>query len=88
MLTLPDELIHARANACLADLTAKIAAEPAPVQVDAAALRRFDSSALAVLLELRRACSRADKTMVVRGLPDGVRDLAVLYGIEGLLPSA
>jgi len=88
VLILPDELIHARATACLAQLTAAISAEASPVRVNAAALQRFDSSALAVLLELRRACARVGKTMVVQGLPNRLRDLAVLYGIEGLLPSA
>lgn len=88
MLTLPDQLTHAHATACLARLSAALVSESAPVQVDAAAVRRFDSSALAVLLELRRTCDRAGKPMVVSGLPDGLRDLAALYGIEGLLPSA
>lgn len=88
MLTLPDELTHGQATACLAALVANLAAEAAPVQVDAAALRHFDSSALAVLLELRRACAGAGKPMVVRGLPTGLRDLAALYGVEALLPSA
>ena len=88
MLTLPDQLTHGQATACLAGLVANLAVETAPVQVDAAALRHFDSSALAVLLELRRACAGAGKPMVVRGLPTGLRDLAALYGVEALLPSA
>lgn len=90
MLTLPDELTHGQATACLAGLVANLAAEAAaapPVQVDAAALRHFDSSALAVLLALRRACAGVGKPMVVQGLPDGLRDLAALYGVEGLLSS-
>ena len=88
MLALPDQLTHGQATACLAGLVANLAVEAAPVQVDASALRNFDSSALAVLLELRRACSGVGKLMVVQGLPDGLRDLAALYGVEGLLPSA
>ncbi|MEN9435966.1 MAG: hypothetical protein RIR09_621 [Pseudomonadota bacterium] len=88
MLTLPDPLTHVQATACLARLSAAVASETTPVQIDAAAVRRFDSSALAVLLELRRVCNRVGKPMQVRGLPDGLRDLATLYGIEGLLPSA
>ena len=88
MLTLPDELTHVQATACLAGLVPNLAAEAVPVRVDASALRHFDSSALAVLLALRRACAGLDKTMVVQGLPDGLRDLAALYGVEALLPSA
>lgn len=88
VLTLPEALTHAHATDCLAQLIAPLAQQPSPVQVDAAALRHFDSSALAVLLALRRACTAAGKPMVVQGLPDGLRDLAVLYGVEGLLHNA
>lgn len=88
MLTLPAELTHSQAKACLGELVAGLGAEAAsPVVVNATALVRFDSSALAVLLELRRVCLRAGKTLVVQGLPIHLSDLATLYGIEGLLPS-
>lgn len=88
MLTLPVELTHSQAKACLGELVAGLGAEAAsPVVVNATALVRFDSSALAVLLELRRVCLRAGKTLVVQGLPTHMSDLATLYGIEGLLPS-
>jgi phospholipid transport system transporter-binding protein len=56
--------------------------------VDAAPLSSFDSSALAVLLAVRRECARAGKLFAVKGLPDRLRDLAALYGIEGLLTAA
>ena len=88
MLRLPEELTHAQARACLAQLTTGMGAEVSPVVVDAMPLRRFDSSALAVLLELRRACLRAGKSLAVQGLPRHLDDLATLYGIEGLLPRA
>ena len=88
MLSLPVELTHGQAKACLAQLVAGLDAETAsPVVVNASALARFDSSALAVLLELRRVCQRAGKALVVQGLPRHLSDLATLYGIEGLLPS-
>ena len=88
MLSLPTELTHGQAKACLAQLVAGLGAETAsPVVVDATPLGRFDSSALAVLLELRRACIRGGKALVVQGLPRHLSDLATLYGIEGLLPS-
>ncbi|MFZ3220035.1 MAG: STAS domain-containing protein [Rhodoferax sp.] len=88
MLRLPEELTHAQARACLTELTVGMRAEASPVVVDAMPLRRFDSSALAVLLELRRACLRAGKSLAVQGLPQHLDDLATLYGIEGLLPRA
>ena len=88
VLSLPAELTHAQAKACLAQLTAGVGAEAGlSVVVNATALGRFDSSALAVLLELRRVCQRAGKAMAVQGLPQQLSDLAALYGIEGLLPS-
>lgn len=87
MLRLPVELTHDLANACLSQLTSGLDAEPASVVVNAQPLERFDSSALAVLLELRRTCMRTGKTMVVQGLPKHLLDLAVLYGIESLLPN-
>ncbi len=86
MLSLPEELTHARAVACLAQLSAGMSAEASPVVVNAGSLKRFDSSALAVLLEFRRRCLRAGKSLAVQGLPPHLDDLATLYGIEGLLP--
>ena len=89
MLSLPVELTHAQAKGCLAQLVAGLGAETgSPVVVNATALERFDSSALAVLLELRRVCQRGGKVLVVRGLPKHLSDLATLYGIEELLPSS
>ncbi len=87
MLSLPVELTHDLAKGCLAQLISGVDAEASPVVVSATSLERFDSSALAVLLELRRTCLRAGKTLVVQGLPKHLSDLATLYGIEGLLPS-
>ncbi len=89
MLVLPAELTHAQARACLGLLRKTAAAEPgAQVLVDATALTRFDSSALAVLLALRRACQRQGKTLAVRGLAPRLRTLAGLYGVGGLLAEA
>ena len=49
---------------------------------------RMKDLALAVLLAVRRECARAGKLFAVKGLPDRLRDLAALYGIEGLLTAA
>ena len=71
MLSLPATLTHAHATACLDTLTTGLKQESAAqVVVNAALLRSFDSSALAVLLEFRRECARAGKRFVVQGLPD------------------
>ena len=36
-------------------------------------------------VELRRECARIGKQFAVQGLPTRLRDLATLYGIDGLL---
>jgi len=63
--------------------------EPAStVVVDASALIKFDSAALAVLLEFRRTSLSIGKEVVIHALPQRLRDLAGLYGIAELLPAA
>jgi phospholipid transport system transporter-binding protein len=89
VLALPSELTHAQATACLASLVQGMRAQaPGAVALDASALNRFDSSALAVLLELQRQCRALGRTLSVNNLPDRLRDLAKLYGIADLLPLA
>jgi phospholipid transport system transporter-binding protein len=88
VLTLPDTLTQVHAQNCLAQLTDGLRVESEKVVVDATPLRSFDSAALAVLLELRRECARLGKHFAVQGMPQRLRELASLYGIEGLLPAA
>lgn len=89
MLVLPTKLTQEQAVACLDLLLPVVAAEQGMrVVVDASNLEQFDSSALAVLLSLRRACLRARKSFAVRGLTPHLRELAGLYGIDELLPVA
>jgi len=61
-LKLPVTLLHDQADACLAQWVAQLAQWPAPwpsaVALDASALADFDSSALAVLLGLRRVVTQ------------------------------
>ncbi len=88
MLQLPSTLLHGTAAATLAEMRQAVLAEASSsFAVDAAALERFDSTALAVLLELRRTALQAGKTLALKGMPQRLRDLAVLYGIAELLPS-
>ena len=88
MLSLPTELTHVQANACLAQLASGLKTEGAAVALDAEPLQRFDSSALAVLLEFQRVCAGLGKTVSVQGMPRQLVALATLYGIDGLLHSA
>lgn len=85
MLQLPTTLTHDQATACVQSLVRSLANEPNRAVLDAAALTSFDSSALAVVLELRRACARLGKSLVVQGLPKQLLALATLYGVHSLL---
>ena len=60
-------------------------AEQGEVVVDASNLKRFDSAALAVLLDCERAAYAAGKTFKVRHWPEPLLALAHLYGIDALL---
>jgi phospholipid transport system transporter-binding protein len=59
----------------------------AEVTVDASGLQRFDSAALAVLLECQRLAKAWGKGFVVRHAPAKLVDLARLYGVDTLLIS-
>ncbi len=87
MLVLPAELTHAHATASLRMLLQGLASQQGPVLVDATALARFDSSALAVLLQCRRESLSLGRDFAVRGLPERLRTLAALYGVDSLLPT-
>lgn len=88
MLQLPETLMHSTGAVCLNDMLRALRTEPAAqVTVDASALVRFDSTALAVLLELRRVAMAAGKALVLQALPTRLLDLARLYGIAELLPT-
>jgi phospholipid transport system transporter-binding protein len=88
MLVLPKALTQLEATACLRALVKDLRAQSgSSIVVDASALTRFDSAALAVLLEFRREVIALGKQFSVRGLPVRLADLAALYGIDELLPA-
>ena len=89
LLVLPAEVTHAQAPGCLNLLlsAARAHADGAvAVVIDAGALARFDSSALAVLLECRRAVLQNGQSFAVRAMPERLAELARLYGVAELLP--
>jgi phospholipid transport system transporter-binding protein len=89
VLTLPQTLLHEQADACLAQWVAqcRVSAQ-ASVVLDASALVDFDSSALAVLLGLRRALSAQGSALHITGMTPRLRELASLYGVLDLLEQA
>jgi phospholipid transport system transporter-binding protein len=88
MLVLPQEITHANARACAHMLAQALHSQTQAAVADASNLQKFDSSALAVLLECRREAQLQGKSFSVRGLPERLRSLAALYGVAELLPAA
>jgi len=95
VLTLPSDLTHRDASAYLAQslaqsleqLSAADSVSTSELQVDASALQHFDSSALAVLLELRRQAQVRGQSFQVTGMSARLSELASLYGVDELLAS-
>jgi phospholipid transport system transporter-binding protein len=89
MLVLPAEITHDQAGACCRMLSQALRSQPEPAVVaDAGGLLRFDSSALAVLLDCRREALALGKSFAVSRMPPQLRELATLYGVAQLLPAA
>jgi phospholipid transport system transporter-binding protein len=89
MLALPAVVTHAVAEELASTLKKAVVVGDAPVLVDASALKDFDSSALAVLLECRREAVARGRMFAVEGLPAKLSQLAGLYGVaELVLPVA
>ena len=88
MLALPPQLTHELAAGFALDLKRQVQLQAGAVVADASALQKFDSSALAVLLECRREALAAGKSFSVHGLPPRLLQLAALYGVEALISPA
>ncbi len=84
MLTMPAQLTHGQANACLAQWLSQLPLGDGPVHLNAQALRHFDSTALAVLLELRRHLHSQRRGLVLDDAPPRLRELSALYGVDEL----
>ncbi len=78
----PARLTHPEAMGVLAALTAAMAAGCR--RIDLGALSEFDSTALAVLLAARRAAQGQAQPVFLK-VPDKLRRLASLYGLDGLV---
>jgi phospholipid transport system transporter-binding protein len=88
MLLLPATLTMREARDALRLLRVSLEhdAEPALV-VDGSQLERFDSSALAVLLECRRLADAWGKRFELHAMPGKLTELAKLYGVDELFTS-
>jgi phospholipid transport system transporter-binding protein len=83
VLVLPDKLSIAEASAALPALAAQLGQNSGALVVDASALKHFDSSAIAMLLELRRQAP--GRAFSVSGAPSAMVELATMYGVAELL---
>lgn len=85
VIELPERMTHADTAVFVGGLDAQVSAGQGPLQVQAARLAQFDSSALAALLRLRRLALAAGRPFEVRGAPPRLVQLARLYGVGPLL---
>lgn len=84
---LPERLTLEQAVPTLATLSAALQQQVGPEAVlDASELRECDTSAVAVLLELRRQLQLGGKSLSIQQGPQRLRDLVALYGVQELLP--
>lgn len=86
-LELPPRVDHANATAVLADLTRRLqqAGEGVSVTLNLDELVHFDSSALSVLLTLKRRAAEADQTLQMTNWPTKLLDLVEAYGLKAAL---
>lgn len=87
VLALPAQLSVQLGRAPLEALTKAVDALPAggAAVLDAAPLQQFDSSALALILGLKRHCQATGRSLQVQGLPERLCGLAKLYGVVELI---
>ena len=76
-------LEHAAELAAL--LPAALAEGSGVFSIDASALKAYDTSTIALLLQARRAAQAASRGFSVSGAPTQLAQLAALYGVEDLL---
>lgn len=87
-VALPEQLTMQSAAHALGVLKRELSLQPGPtVAIDAQGLRVLDSSAVAVLLELRRDLQGRGQSFSLRHPPQRLCDLVALYGVSELLPT-
>ena len=79
-LPLPVKLDHSQASSSWV-----AQARAADWQIDASKLETFDSSALALLLDLRRHAAAANAKLIIHSAPARLTQLATLYGVNELI---
>ncbi|MSQ56401.1 MAG: STAS domain-containing protein [Limnohabitans sp.] len=83
-LQLPAQLTGLQAQAQWDSFKSRITAHDA-IEINASALKDFDSSALAFLLACLRQAQQVGSTCQITGLPPLAHSLAKVYGVDQLL---
>ena len=87
-ISMPEQLTLTGAAQALERLREALVRQSGPtVLLNAEPLRVFDTSAVAVLLELRNALLTQGKTLQVSRMPQRLQALVTLYGVAELLPA-
>lgn len=89
MLLLPAVLTHEQARDTVRlfrESAARI--EGKELVLDGSALQRFDSSALAVIVECKRLAQSRNQAFEVRSLPPKLLELGRLYGVAEVIGGA
>ncbi len=84
-MQLPATATLEQAAALAATLPAAVADGAGVLRIDAGALREFDSSTIALLMQARRLAQAGGRGFEVVGTPAKLAELARLYGVEELL---
>lgn len=85
VLSTPAALLQGQAKDCLAQWLGNLPPAPEPVCLDAVNLVKFDSSALASLLALRRVVQARGQVLELTNMPPRLIELSRLYGVDELL---
>lgn len=82
MLSLPQSINHSQASSSMAW---RADARANQYQIDLANVDVFDSSLLALLLDLRRSATSDGQTLGIHNAPAKLVQLATLYGVNELI---
>ncbi|MEY4296002.1 MAG: hypothetical protein RLY82_1690 [Pseudomonadota bacterium] len=82
MFVFPEKIDHLKASSSIVWRTD---ARTNQYQLDLGALDVFDSSALALLLDLRRSAISDGKELAIHNAPAKLTQLATLYGVNELI---
>lgn len=84
-MQLPEQAHLEQAAALAAQLPAALADSSGTFTIDASAVKAYDTSTIALLLQGRRMANAAGRGFAVVGAPEQLTQLAALYGVEELL---